>query len=92
MKNTVTFVGFVGNNPEVRTAQSGAAITSLSLATTRSFKDGEGNRQTETGVEDVQSTMAPDHLLQWRRQVRRRACHQGCDGHGHRAHSLHQVD
>ena len=48
MKNTVTLVGFVGNNPEVRTAQSGAAITSLSLATTRSFKDSEGSRQTET--------------------------------------------
>lgn len=48
MNNTVTLVGFVGNNPEVRTAPSGAAITSLSLATTRSFKDGEGNRQTET--------------------------------------------
>ena len=48
MKNTVILVGFVGNNPEVRTAQSGASITNLSLATTRSFKDGEGNRQTET--------------------------------------------
>ena len=43
MKNTVTLVGFVGNNPEVRTAQSGASITSISLATSRSFKDGEGN-------------------------------------------------
>ena len=48
MKNTVTLVGFAGNNPEVRTAQSGASITNLSLASTRSFKDGEGNRQTET--------------------------------------------
>ena len=48
MKNTVTLVGFIGNNPEVRTTQGGASITSLSLATTRSYKDGEGNRQTET--------------------------------------------
>ncbi len=48
MKNTVTLVGFVGNNPEVRNAQSGASITNLSLATTRSFKDANGNRQTET--------------------------------------------
>ena len=48
MKNTVTLVGFVGNNPEVRTTQGGATITGISLATTRSFKDGEGNRQTET--------------------------------------------
>ena len=48
MKNTVTLVGFVGNNPEVRTAKGATAITNLSLATTRSFMDGEGNRQTET--------------------------------------------
>ena len=48
MKNTVTLVGFVGNTPEVRTTQSRASITSVSLATTRSFKDAEGNRQTET--------------------------------------------
>ena len=48
MKNTVTLVGFVGNNPEVRTTQSGASITTVSLATTNSFKDSEGNRQTET--------------------------------------------
>lgn len=47
-ENTVNLVGFVGNNPEVRTAQSGAAITHLSIATTCNFKDGEGNRQTET--------------------------------------------
>ena len=48
MKNTVTLVGFVGNTPEVRSTQSGVSITNLSLATSRSFKDGEGNRQTET--------------------------------------------
>ena len=48
MKNTVTLVGFVGNTPEVRNTQSGASITTVSLATTRSFKDSEGNRQSET--------------------------------------------
>ena len=48
MKNTVTLVGFVGNTPEVRTTQTGASITSVSLATTRSFKDADGNRQSET--------------------------------------------
>jgi single-strand DNA-binding protein len=48
MKNIVTLVGFVGNTPEVRTTQSGASITTVSLATTRSFTDGQGNRQTET--------------------------------------------
>ncbi len=48
MKNTVTLVGFAGNNPEVRTTQGGASITSISLATTHTYKDGEGNRQSET--------------------------------------------
>ena len=41
MKNTVTLVGFVGNTPEFRTAQSGASIITLSLATSRRFLDGE---------------------------------------------------
>lgn len=48
MKNTVILAGHVGSTPEVRTTQNGASITSLSLATTRSFKDGEGKRQSET--------------------------------------------
>jgi hypothetical protein len=46
MKNTVTLVRFVGNNPETRETQSGAKITTVSLATTRGFKDAEGIRQT----------------------------------------------
>ena len=48
MKNTVTLVGFVGNTPDVRTIKGDTSVTNLSLATTRSFKDAEGNRQTET--------------------------------------------
>lgn len=38
-------IGFVGSNPEVRATQSGTSITNDSLAATRSFKDGESNRQ-----------------------------------------------
>ena len=48
MKNTVTLVGFAGNNPEIRDTQSGAKITTLSLATSRSYKDANDQRQTET--------------------------------------------
>ncbi|QJB70320.1 MULTISPECIES: single-stranded DNA-binding protein [Parasphingorhabdus] len=48
MKNTVTLVGFVGNDPEVRETRSDATITNISLATTRSYKDSEGERQQET--------------------------------------------
>lgn len=29
MKNTITLVGFVGNNVEVRTTQGGASVTSI---------------------------------------------------------------
>ena len=48
MKNTVTLVGFVGNNPEVRETSDSATFATLSLATTRGFKDNKGNRQSET--------------------------------------------
>lgn len=48
MKNTVTLVGFVGNTPEVRETRGNATVTTVSLATSRSFKDSEGNRQSET--------------------------------------------
>ena len=48
MKNSVTLVGFVGNDPEVREVNSKTNITNVSLATTRSFKDSEGERQQET--------------------------------------------
>lgn len=48
MKNTVTLVGFVGNTPEIRSTQSGASITTVSIATSRSFKDSGGNRHSET--------------------------------------------
>ena len=48
MKNTVTLVGFVGNAPEVRDLASGQTVTSVSLATSRRWKDGEGKRQSET--------------------------------------------
>ena len=48
MKKSVTLVGFAGNNPEVRETSSGAKITSLSLATSRSYKDAQDKRQTET--------------------------------------------
>ena len=48
MKNSVTLVGFVGNDPEVREPNSKTSITNISLATSRSFKDSEGERQHET--------------------------------------------
>ena len=48
MKNTVTLVGFVGNTPEVRETKGAASVTTVSLATSRSFTNSEGKRQSET--------------------------------------------
>lgn len=48
MKNTVTLVGHVGNNPEVRSTRGDNSITSLSVATSRTYRDAAGNRQTDT--------------------------------------------
>ncbi|MDD5579379.1 MAG: single-stranded DNA-binding protein [Methylobacter sp.] len=39
MLNKVTLIGNLGSDPEVRYLPSGAAVTSISLATTRRWKD-----------------------------------------------------
>jgi len=46
--NKVILVGNLGNDPEVRYAQSGAAITTVSLATSETWKDKEGKKQERT--------------------------------------------
>lgn len=46
--NKVIIVGNLGNDPETRYAQSGAAITTISVATSESWKDKEGNAQERT--------------------------------------------
>ncbi|KRG58943.1 single-stranded DNA-binding protein [Stenotrophomonas sp. W1S232] len=46
--NKVILVGNLGNDPEVKYTQSGMAITTLSLATTSSRKDRDGNQQEKT--------------------------------------------
>lgn len=46
--NKVILVGNLGNDPEVKYTQSGMAITTLSLATTSSRKDRDGNPQEKT--------------------------------------------
>ena len=48
--NKVILVGNLGNDPETRYAQSGSAITTISVATSESWKDkqtGEQREQTE---------------------------------------------
>lgn len=46
--NKVILVGNLGNDPEVRYAQNGNAITTISVATSESWKDKDGNQQERT--------------------------------------------
>lgn len=46
--NKVILVGNLGNDPEVRYTPAGAAVTTISVATTESWKDKDGNRQEKT--------------------------------------------
>lgn len=46
--NEVTIIGNLGNDPEVRYTQSGAAITTISVATSERWKDKNGEQQEKT--------------------------------------------
>lgn len=48
MVNKVILVGNVGKDPEVRYLDNGVAVAQFSLATSETFKDKSGNRQTRT--------------------------------------------
>ena len=48
MINKVILIGHAGNDPEVRTLEIGAVVARVSLATNESYKDKEGNWQTQT--------------------------------------------
>lgn len=48
MANKVILVGNLGKDPELRYTPSGAAVVNFSLATSETFKDRDGNRQTKT--------------------------------------------
>lgn len=48
MVNKVILIGNLGADPEIRYTQSGTAVATLSLATSRKWKDRDGNMQDET--------------------------------------------
>ena len=48
MINKVTLIGHAGNDPEVRTLETGSTVARVSLATNESYKDKDGNWQTQT--------------------------------------------
>jgi single-strand DNA-binding protein len=48
MINKVILIGNLGADPEMRYTQSGTAVATLSVATSRRWKDKDGNQQDET--------------------------------------------
>ena len=53
MVNKVILVGNLGRDPELRSTQGGQPVASFSVATSRKFKDREGNRQEQTEWHNV---------------------------------------
>jgi len=48
MVNKVILIGNLGRDPEVRTTPNGQTVASFTLATSRKWKDKDGNRQEQT--------------------------------------------
>lgn len=46
--NRVVIMGNLGQDPEVKTFDNGSSVTNLSVATTRKWKDKDGNPQEKT--------------------------------------------
>ena len=46
--NKVILIGFVGKDPESRTLENGAVVVNLTIATSKSWKDKEGVKQSKT--------------------------------------------
>ncbi|HEX4952341.1 MAG TPA: single-stranded DNA-binding protein [Thermoanaerobaculia bacterium] len=53
MLNKVFLIGNLGRDPEVRTTTSGQPVASFSVATSRRWKDRDGNRQEHTEWHNV---------------------------------------
>ncbi len=53
MVNKVILIGNLGRDPEMRATKSGVAVANLSLATSRRWKDKEGERQEQTEWHNV---------------------------------------
>ncbi|MEO6584341.1 MAG: single-stranded DNA-binding protein [Ferruginibacter sp.] len=48
LKNKVQLIGNVGNQPDIRTTESGKKLVRFSVATNESYKNSQGERVTET--------------------------------------------
>lgn len=54
MVNSVALLGNLGNDPEVRTLESNNKVATFSLATSETYKDKQGNKQTATEWHNVE--------------------------------------
>ena len=54
MYNKITIIGNVGKDPETRTLENGTKVTSLTLATSETWKDKQGNKKEEVQWHSVQ--------------------------------------
>lgn len=48
MKNRVTLIGNLGQDPEIKTTENGKKVAHFSIATNDGFKNAEGQKVTET--------------------------------------------
>ncbi len=48
LRNKVQLIGNLGNNPEIKTLDSGRKFAKFSLATNESYKDAKGEKITQT--------------------------------------------
>lgn len=48
LKNKVQLIGHLGKNPEIKTIESGKKVARVSLATSESYKNQQGEKVTET--------------------------------------------
>lgn len=53
--NRVILMGNVGGDPELKTIPNGTAVVKFSLATSRKWKDRDGNRQEETEWHNIEA-------------------------------------
>ena len=51
--NKVTLIGRLGKDPECKTTQTGMQITNISIATTETYKDKQGQKQEVTDWHNV---------------------------------------
>ena len=54
MYNKITIIGNVGKDPETRTLENGTKVTSLTVATSETWKDKQGNKKEEVQWHSVQ--------------------------------------